>query len=435
MSNRNLEAVSIIEAKGGLTSIKDVITVAIIRVQNVILKSDLGLFYWAPSSTDDQNDINVIKPNDVTLPAPGRWIKLESSQTHLDNNAPTINDDKSTGVLNGDLWLDTVTNFTYICKDNTIGAAEWVEIETTMATPEVNQFTAANGQTVFILTQTPTYPTKGIFTLNGQEKIYGTDYTVSGTSLTWLNNPVLIADDKLNYYYSYESGGGGGGGAVSSVFTRIGDITANASDYDASQIDNDSSVSGSFVSDALDTLNSGKEPVITKGTVTGTVNRINITGSPDNSVIGAGLNISLPNNLVEKEHRCQPIYDGNYGNYKVEIIGGAASGRIPIYAPLDARVINGVFVQFFVAAGAAGAGKDIDLTSECCEVGEFYNQHTQSDTTQTYDFTGYTDKLYELNVSSLFLNLSSGMNGTLFIDTKTIGGNIYVTGSIVKYSL
>lgn len=45
---------------------------------------------------------------------------------------------------------------------------------------------------------------------------------------------------------------------VSSVFTRIGAIAAAASDYDASQVDNDSVVTGAFVKDALDTLDSGK---------------------------------------------------------------------------------------------------------------------------------------------------------------------------------
>lgn len=41
---------------------------------------------------------------------------------------------------------------------------------------------------------------------------------------------------------------------VKSIFSRIGDIVAAASDYDASQIDNDSGVPGTFVSDALNNL-------------------------------------------------------------------------------------------------------------------------------------------------------------------------------------
>lgn len=46
----------------------------------------------------------------------------------------------------------------------------------------------------------------------------------------------------------------GGGAPVSSVFTRIGAVVAVASDYDASQVDNDSGVAGAFVDDALDNL-------------------------------------------------------------------------------------------------------------------------------------------------------------------------------------
>ncbi|MCB1487028.1 MAG: DUF2793 domain-containing protein [Bauldia sp.] len=47
---------------------------------------------------------------------------------------------------------------------------------------------------------------------------------------------------------------GGGGGAVDSVFGRTGVVAAAASDYDASQVDNDSGVSGATVADALDAL-------------------------------------------------------------------------------------------------------------------------------------------------------------------------------------
>jgi len=45
---------------------------------------------------------------------------------------------------------------------------------------------------------------------------------------------------------------------VSSVYSRAGNVVAAASDYDASEVDNDSGVTGAFVKDALDTLDSGK---------------------------------------------------------------------------------------------------------------------------------------------------------------------------------
>jgi hypothetical protein len=55
---------------------------------------------------------------------------------------------------------------------------------------------------------------------------------------------------------------------VSSVFGRVGAVSAAASDYNASQVDNDSGVAGAFVSDALNALNSTKVPttrVLTAG--------------------------------------------------------------------------------------------------------------------------------------------------------------------------
>lgn len=46
----------------------------------------------------------------------------------------------------------------------------------------------------------------------------------------------------------------GGGGAVTSVFSRVGVVVAVAGDYAASEVTNDSGVTGAFVDDALDTL-------------------------------------------------------------------------------------------------------------------------------------------------------------------------------------
>ena len=51
---------------------------------------------------------------------------------------------------------------------------------------------------------------------------------------------------------------GSGLDLVTSVFSRTGDVVAAASDYNASQIDNDSTVPGAFVDDALNLLSSSK---------------------------------------------------------------------------------------------------------------------------------------------------------------------------------
>lgn len=65
-----------------------------------------------------------------------------------------------------------------------------------------------------------------------------------------------------------------GSGAVDSVFTRTGAVVAAVSDYDASQVDNDSGVTGVTVADALDTLDAG----ITTGLVL-TQNEVPVGGT------------------------------------------------------------------------------------------------------------------------------------------------------------
>ena len=71
---------------------------------------------------------------------------------------------------------------------------------------------------------------------------------------------VRSTDEGADYIDWREQRGSSSGVAptVFSVFGRVGSVVAASSDYDASQVDNDSGVSGAFVSDALDTLDAGK---------------------------------------------------------------------------------------------------------------------------------------------------------------------------------
>lgn len=56
-------------------------------------------------------------------------------------------------------------------------------------------------------------------------------------------------------------------GGVSTVFGRAGAVVAAASDYDASQVDNDSTVVGATVAAALDTLAAGSSVVLAQGEI------------------------------------------------------------------------------------------------------------------------------------------------------------------------
>lgn len=67
---------------------------------------------------------------------------------------------------------------------------------------------------------------------------------------------------------------------VTSIFGRVGVVVAAASDYDASQVDNDSGVTGAFVDDALNTLDTDKQDtlVVTQDTHSGSAQAL--SGTP-----------------------------------------------------------------------------------------------------------------------------------------------------------
>ncbi|MCA1806751.1 MAG: hypothetical protein LC687_02645 [Actinobacteria bacterium] len=80
---------------------------------------------------------------------------------------------------------------------------------------------------------------------------------LSDTSVTAPTNGYVLTWDSSTSRWIDAEAAGGGTGAVDSVFTRTGAVVAAASDYDASQIDNDSSVVGATVAAALNSLGGG----------------------------------------------------------------------------------------------------------------------------------------------------------------------------------
>ena len=87
--------------------------------------------------------------------------------------------------------------------------------------------------------QGPTGPTgaTGSTGLAGTAGTDGEGVPVGGTT-----GQALLKTSATDYATEW-----GDGGVVDSVFTRTGVVVAAASDYDASQIDNDSGVAGAFV--------------------------------------------------------------------------------------------------------------------------------------------------------------------------------------------
>jgi len=87
--------------------------------------------------------------------------------------------------------------------------------------PEQEHITVlSNGQTSFTLTNAPIDSTTVMMFINGFKQIYGTDYTGSGQTITWLNTDyTLETTDKVEFWYLITAGGGGGGGGGNRKFS------------------------------------------------------------------------------------------------------------------------------------------------------------------------------------------------------------------------
>lgn len=122
-----------------------------------------------------------------------------------------------------------------------------------------------------------------------------------------------------------EAKGGGGSGAVDSVFGRTGVVTAVTSDYDASQIDNDSSVSGATVADALDNMQNGIPAWAQYSDTTYT------TGSRF-SITGNAAAVNMPNDSGSVIDAYMPVglefYDGVSGLITPNTVGETYDLRI-----------------------------------------------------------------------------------------------------------
>lgn len=92
--------------------------------------------------------------------------------------------------------------------------------------------------------------------------------------------------------------------AVDSVFTRTGAVVAAASDYDASQVDNDSNIAGAFVDDALNNLDNAaaqarRTTTFTIPTVYGDVSLDTTDIESDSAIVNHDVGVNPDNIILE----------------------------------------------------------------------------------------------------------------------------------------
>jgi hypothetical protein len=127
-------------------------------------------------------------------------------------------------------------------------------------------------------------------------------------------------------------------------------------------------------------------------------------------------------------------HDANLGDYRVRSVPGTGAHRFNVMFPTDLTTLNECKLVGIPSAAAAGSGKDIDLLSDYGAIGELYNQHSESDTTTTYDFTGKTDKLVQIDLMPVLSAVAAGDLAGIQVDHNSIGGSMFYLGIVMRYT-
>lgn len=169
-----------------------------------------GHYKYDSTSTATPDDLEVIKPDEITLPAAGRWLRI-GIETSKDGTLATNSDNLLATQKAIKAYVDAHPGTNVTAKTDGWGT-DW---------GWVNGIT--NGQTAFTLSDTPISDDAFNLYFNGQLVNKGLYYSRSGTSLTWLDPVIdsqtitLKTTDELVAVYNFV-----GGGVVNENITQKG---------------------------------------------------------------------------------------------------------------------------------------------------------------------------------------------------------------------
>jgi hypothetical protein len=126
-------------------------------------------------------------------------------------------------------------------------------------------------------------------------------------------------------------------------------------------------------------------------------------------------------------------YLNNHGDFRVRVIPANGDFNFSFPVPPDFSALVSAEMIGIINAGAAGAGKNIDLFSDYGAVGEAFNNSSEADTTSTYTIPG-TNSIWAFDVSSVLSGIAAGDFVGLHIDHQLIGGTIDYIGLRLRYT-
>jgi hypothetical protein len=155
----------------------------------------------------------------------------------------------------------------------------------------------------------------------------------------------------------------------------------------------------------------------------------------DSTALFAKKKVKLSNlNLHTKEQFCIATdFASNLGNYRTRSIAGSGSYRFTFKLPDNYTSLLSVDLIGIVSAAAAQTARNIDLASEYAAIGEIYNTNTESDTTTTYNLSGYSSEIYALNLLTVLTGVAPRDLVGVLVTHVAIGGSIDYLGIRIKY--
>ena len=126
--------------------------------------------------------------------------------------------------------------------------------------------------------------------------------------------------------------------------------------------------------------------------------------------------------------------NSNRESYRTRNIGATGAYRFTFIVPDDFLSLVSIRLIASPRSGAEGSGKDIDLISSYGADGEAINNHSESDTSSTYQIAASAGTFGFLDLSSVFTGLAAGDRCGVFVDHKAIGGSVDYYKIELKYN-
>jgi len=206
-----------------------------------------------------------------------------------------------------------------------------------------------NGQTSIILSSLPVDGKAVQMYVNGDKEDYGTDYTVSGTTVSWISGDFsLVTTDVVEFWYVISGMSGGGGSQTLAQTLVLGNVTGGT---DISMTNGDAIVAPDGYLD-LNVLTGGINPPLIRFKKNGIDF---LTFNPSASV-----NMMLADNAGDFRllyESAQPILNtnGSFIEFSAQDGNGTGSGGLAGLAA-GAGGANGIGGNAYLTAGNGGAG-------------------------------------------------------------------------------